>query len=533
MDIPAKKLVKLLDPAKPSDVRAAAAVVCGELGVKDAATALLAALWDEDDAVRLAAVRACGALKLVKALPIFLERIPTGGIEGNLSAAAAAQLGPAGVKGLHDLLAKVAPGVKKGIAAALSGAGGGGAEAGVGVLRDHDPAVVAAAATAIAGRVPELTPAQKHDLVAELIAFAGDTSKRSPAAEQAVVKLLAALNDPAAAAVVWDRTGPPHPPELRSAAMRAVGGWVESLTKEQWKRLFAAAADPLFPVAAPALMILSKQPVAGKQLADWAALFHAPDQAARRLALDKVGDTDAPAVVAGLMAQLTHPDQQLRETSRAKLAATAGGRSELAKGLLASPTVDALWPLARAVAPFASGFDPARRAEILAAACDHIDADDHRAEPLLFLLRGADAAGLRDALFDRAVARRKKKQYEAALKYLKLLGRDPAAGLPVRLELAFCGLKLSGKELSADSRGADPSLRQFEPVVERAAAEVLDAVGKAKWLEADDLFYLGFHFAERNGPDRQFGADVLRLVVKGFPKAKVTAAAKNKLKAVG
>ena len=532
MDVPVKKLVKLLDPARPSGVRTAAVVVCGELGVKDSATELLAALWDEDDAVRLAAVPACGQLKLVKALPIFLERIPTGGVEGNLCAAAAAQLGPAGVKGLHDLLHKVAPGVRKTIAAVLSGAGGG-AEASVSVLRDHDPAVVTAAAAAIAGRVPELSVAQKHALTEELVAFAGEKAKRLPAAELAVVKLLAALNDPAAADVLWDRTAPPHPPEVRAAALGAVGGFAGDLSKDRWKRLFAAAADPLFPVAAPALMVLSKQSVVAKQLADWAGLFHAPDQAARRLALEKVGDTDAPAVVEGLLAQLDRQDPHLRDTARGKLAATAGGRAALADGLLAAATTDALWPLARAVAPFAGGFDKSKRAELLEAACDYIDADDGRAEPLLFLLRGADAGGLRDALFDRAVARRKKKQYPAALKYLKLLGRDPAAGLPVRLELALCGLKLSNKDLAADQRATDPCLRQFEPLVSRDAAAVLAAVGEAKWLEAEDVFYLGFHLAEKNGAERQFGADLLRLVVKQFPKAKVTAAAKNKLKAVG
>ncbi len=533
MDIPAKKLVKLLDPARPPAVRAAAALVCGELGVKDAAADLLAALWDEDDTVRLAAIPACGQLKLLKALPIFLERIPTGREEGTLCAAAAARLGPAGVKGLHDLLHKVAPGVRKTLAAALSGAGGGGAEASVGVLRDHDPAVVAAAAAAIAGRVPQLGPAQKHDLTTELVAFAAEKAKRPPAAELAVVKLLAALDDPATADVLWDRTAPPHPPEVRAAALSAVGGWMDDLPKDRWKRLFAAAADPLFPVAAPALMILSKQPVSPKQLADWAGLFHAPDQAARRLALEKVGDTDAPLVVAGLLAQLDRQDPHLRDTARAKLAATAGGRAALADGLLAADTADTLWPLVRAVAPFADGFAKAKRAELLEAACQHIDADDHRAEPLQFLLRAADATALRDALFDRAVARRKKKQYPAALKYLKLLGRDPAAGLPVRLELALCGLKLSRKDLAADQRSMDPCLRQFEGLVERAAADVLAAVGAAAWLEAEDVFYLGFHFGEKNGADRQFGADLLRLVVKQFPKAKVTAAAKNKLKAVG
>src|SRR5688572_15842349 len=99
MDIPVKKLVRLLKPDQPADVRAAAVVVLGELGVKDAeASAELVARLDDDSAdVRVAAIQASGKLKVIKALPVLLERIKSGGEESSLSADAAAKLGADGV----------------------------------------------------------------------------------------------------------------------------------------------------------------------------------------------------------------------------------------------------------------------------------------------------------------------------------------------------------------------------------------------------------------------------------------------------
>ena len=130
------------------------------------------------------------------------------------------------------------------------------------------------------------------------------------------------------------------------------------------------------------------------------------------------------------------------------------------------------------------------------------------------------------------MAKRKKKDYETALKYLKLLARDPAVGFAVRLELALCGLKTSGKDVAGEARANDPCLRQFEHVLAQDADEVFKQVQKAKWLDAEDLYYLGFHFAERFGKEKDFGAEVLKAVVKGSPRSKVAAAAKNKLKSV-
>ncbi|OWK40328.1 HEAT repeat domain-containing protein [Fimbriiglobus ruber] len=535
MDIPVKKLTRLLKPDQPVDVRAAAVVVFAELGVKDAEAAaeLVARLDDESDAVRVPAIRAVGTLKIAKALPVLLDRIKGGGEEAALAAEAAAKLGAPAITALHTLMHQVVPGVRRYIAAALAGGGGSGAEVGASVLLEKDPQVTAAAAAAIIGRIPAMSPEQRADLAAGLVALSTNKKTKLPAAsELPVVKVLASLNDPAAAAALWEWVLPPHSADVRAAALQAVGGWVQTPTKEQWRRLFACAAETEFRIAAPALMVLGRLPGAEKHVAEWVTLLRAPDMAARRLAMEKVGERDTEEVAIALMEQLGHPDRGVREAARARLVKLDHGRAALASAVGTAATADEAWSLARSLAPFFKTFPEEVKSSLLKQACTYLEADDHRADPLLFLLREADASALRNELFDRAVAKRKKKDYDTALQYLKLLARDPAAGFPMRLELAMGGLKLSSKDVAAESRANDHCLRHFEYAIGQNAAGVIEQIEKAKWLTEDDLFYLGFHFAERSGNEKDFGVAVLKQVVKASPRSKLGTAAKNKLKSV-
>src|SRR5262249_688990 len=150
-----------------------------------------------------------------------------------------------------------------------------------------------------------------------------------------------------------------------------------------------------------------------------------------------------------------------------------------------------------------------------------LEEGDRRADPLLTLLREADARSLRDQLEERALAWRKKKKYDQALTYLRLLTRDPASVETLRFEHGACALKLSSHDLSAGSRAGDPALPQFAGLVHRHETDPIVLVEKAKWLEPEDLFYLGFHFAEGRGPEQEFGAKVLRLLIKRSGKNKV------------
>lgn len=533
MPIATKKLIQLLHPDRAAEVRRAAALVIGELGARDAelGRALCERLDDEDAGVRLQAIQAVGQLRVDGALPLLLARIKDGGAEAELASRAVAQLGARGTRALHDLMPKVSPGVRRYLAAALAGGSGAGAEA-IAVLLDGDPGVVDAAARSLAGQVPNLTAAQRRGLTDHLLDLLGDGSAPlQPASEGATVRLLVALDDPRAEAALWDRTLAPHPPGVRAAALQALGKWSTAPGKDQLHRLFACAADPDFRVAAPALLILKNLPVDRRALPEWLTLLHAPDVAVRLVALEKVGDRDTNDVAAALVEQLAHPDRTLRESALTRLSQLKSGRAALAAELIGAESADRAWALAKGLAPFIRDYPAAWRDEVFAQICDRLEASDRRADALLFLLREADAADLHQRLEERAAALRKKKDYSTALLYLRLLTRDPACGFPTRLEQAACALKVSNHD-PADAH-ADPALQQFDHLAHHFESELADAVEKIKWLDPDDLYYLGFHLAEQEGPAKRLAAKVLHLVLKRSPRSKLAQAARSKLRSAG
>jgi hypothetical protein len=538
LDATGQKLLRLLSPDQPPELRRAAAAVLSALGLRDAevARAVCDGLADPDAGVRAQLLTAAGQLRIESALPHLLKKIEEGGEESELAALAAAKLGARGTRALQELMHKVAPGLRRRIAGALAAAGTASAEsAAIDALLDKDAGVVDAAARSLSGEIPAMSGAARKALADHLLGLL-EGAKKAPLpvpTESAVFRLLAALGDARAETWFWDRVQPGHPAEVRAAALQGVARSAGAPAKDRLKRLLVCAAEADFRVAAPALMMLRGVEVADRQLPDWLALFDAADVAGRRLALEKLGDRDTAEVAVALLRQLRHPDRGLRNDVLARLGKLDAGRTALAGALLAEESVDAVWALARAQEPFVSQYDEKLRKGLFDRACEYVEAGDRRADALLHLLRVADATGLRDRLEERALALRRKKQYDRALVYLRLLTRDPACGAAIRLEAAGCALKVSGRDLSAEARAADPAVQQFARLIDNHEAETLDFVGKAKWLDPEELFYLGFHFAEKERAEKKFGGEMLSLVVKRSPKSKLAKDAKSKLRGEG
>src|SRR5215207_264865 len=246
MQIPVEKIIRLTDEGHPAEVRAAAVTVLGELGGRDAQVnaTILNALEANEPAVRVRAVRAAGQLRIDKALPILIERINHGGVEGELAAEAAARLGAKGAAALQDVIHRVVPGVRKYIAAALAGAEADGSKdaSGIAMLREKDPAVVEAAVNTLAGRIPTLDAKRKRALADELFDLAKSKKvKLTPQGEAGVVRLAGLLDDERGEPLLWDRVGPPLPAEVRSAAIQALSKFVDSPTKDQRSKMFPCA----------------------------------------------------------------------------------------------------------------------------------------------------------------------------------------------------------------------------------------------------------------------------------------------------
>ena len=152
-----------------------------------------------------------GNLRIEAALPHLLERIKEGGEEAEQAAQAAAKMGAKGSRALQELMPKVAPGLRRYIASALAAAGTTSAEtAAVAVLLDRDPGVVEAAGRSLLAQVPTLTPAHRKTLAGQLLELIDNKKEPlSPHSESAVLRLLAALDDPRTEAVLWERIVPP------------------------------------------------------------------------------------------------------------------------------------------------------------------------------------------------------------------------------------------------------------------------------------------------------------------------------------
>jgi hypothetical protein len=170
---------------------------------------------------------------------------------------------------------------------------------------------------------------------------------------------------------------------------------------------------------------------------------------------------------------------------------------------------------------------------LFAVTSKHLEAGDKRVDPLLFVLREAGSTELRDRLEAKAAGYRKKEDFEKSLLFYKAAARDPASGYSIRVGLATCGLKMSKKDLEAEARVHDPSLHQFSDLIRQDEPTTYKEVESTKWLGADELYYLGFHFVDHAGVMGEFGSKVLKLLLKRFPKNKLAASAKNKLKSSG
>lgn len=527
-----RKITELLLRDESALVRTSAAVTLGALGVSDAGTgkALLGALADPEDEVRLQAIIALGRIRFEGALPALLEKFPLGGAEGEESANSIAKLGARGVKALVEQLPKVSPGLRRYIGAALARAGNASSDqAAIDLLSDTDPGMVESTATVLASTLASRTSAQTRAIgkrVGELAQQRGI----SRATDQAVTRLLSAMDDPSGTKSLWDRISANHSPEVRSAALGSLGKGEISNTLENVRRLVQCAGEGDFRIVAPSLILLQKLKVEAAAIGEWLPLFQAKDPAARQLAVEKLGFNPNSQVAQLLAQQARHPDRRLREAACEQAARSKSGQKALVDSLLAESNYDYAWNLARLMAPCISPFGKGWLTAAMKRIYELVEAQDRNADPLLFLAREADAEGLQNKLLERAQELRKKKKYHEAASFLKILTRDAGCPLETRFELASCLLKISSKELGADSRQGDPALQLFLPLAHREDFALFDSLKKQGWIDLDCYFYLGFHLSEQDARARKVALLLLEHVVKKAGRNKLGQAAKQKIK---
>jgi hypothetical protein len=103
---------------------------------------------------------------------------------------------------------------------------------------------------------------------------------------------------------------------------------------------------------------------------------------------------------------------------------------------------------------------------------------------------------------------------------------------PLRYALSVANLKGSPKDLNPQLRAEDHALRGFQALLRARVFPLFAELKKDKRLELAELFYVGFHFAEAPGEERDFGRQMLEHIAKTSARTEWGKAAKNKLKLI-
>ena len=132
----------------------------------------------------------------------------------------------------------------------------------------------------------------------------------------------------------------------------------------------------------------------------------------------------------------------------------------------------------------------------------------------------------------KAKALKRTKKYDQAEQVLSMAERAGAASADLRVQLALLQVKTSAKDLAKPQRDRSPALETIAELI-REGQPVLKAIKAERMLEKEDLYYIGFHFSEKLGTERELGGELLKAVIRKSPRSEIGRNAKNKMKLEG
>ncbi|HZN58718.1 MAG TPA: HEAT repeat domain-containing protein [Planctomycetota bacterium] len=159
------------------------------------------------------------------------------------------------------------------------------------------------------------------------------------------------------------------------------------------------------------------------------------------------------------------------------------------------------------------------------------DNDPHY-KSFLDFVKSLDPDPLRKRVYDKAHAMKRSKgrdKWERMSSLLQILWDNHLITAEGRYYLAIALIKSSSKDLAPAARRSNLGLRVIRALIYDNYADLVKRLTGDKDLDADDFFYMGFHFSEEGDDMRPFATAMLEHVVKKYPKSKVAGPAAHKL----
>lgn len=524
------------------DRRRAAAIVLAELGVDDSKSikALVAALADPEPEVRMAAVEALGQLGAEAALDRMVELLsdPDPRVQA-LAEAALLAFGDRAAEPLQRLLE--GPASSRRAAAALLARlqSAAGLDMLVDAVDGTDLNVLERARKALREQGSELQVPEVRELRRRLDQRLTEARRsRDDVGAAAFLLLLGDLKDDTVVTRLIKETASDAPVPVRKAALTALAS---ALPGTRGRRrdvalealLACLGEDDEDNLTRPALRAIGESEIPDALGDRLAPLVDAPSAAVRAFALSHLGRVATPESIDTLVSRLLTGAPPVREAAREALSRLPDAAPRVAAALLETDDAERLRTVGEILRALRPSLAPADASATCEAALHKAEAAGAEARSLVETLCAALPETFLEALRERVKRKRKRKKFAEAVALLGLAERCAAFGDEERYLLALLGLldnaERPARPLRPNDRVCQPFsalLRGGFPVEARLAAERL--------VETSDLYQIGFAFSEsRDEDERDFGHELLELIVEREPESKLGKAASNKLKLGG
>jgi HEAT repeat protein len=479
------------------------------------------------------------ALESIGGSDIYPHVLPLLEAEGELGRRATAVLSSLGPKVLTKLKRRFGKmgeaGRRRMLRIAVEVRGSGGLDLLVQALESGHADQVLEAGTRLAEELVDAKPRERAAALARVDKFleSAEAGKNEGAAG-AAVDLIARILGPDAQERLFRFAESSNPPFVRRSAMEALARIAPEtdLDAERLQRLLAYLQDRDYGnVVAPAMAVLESATLSAAHVPPLLKCLEGNDPALRRFAVSALGQVDTPRSAAALVEVLKGDNPDLQKRAADALAKQRSAVSLAVAGLAEAPDTNTAWVLARILHPHLHRLKPDQVATLAAAAAAWLEPGDPRAVAIISVLRDRYLEPLAEAAIKRVKKMKKERKAGEIVNLLRPLLRDGAQATDqVRYEVALAEIVRGKKDVIREVRLTNPGLLALEPLLHVPEFALLTRLKREKhFLEPEEYYLIGCHFAERPFADRAFGGDLLRWIVRTFPEDTSAQAAAHKL----
>jgi HEAT repeat protein len=344
--------------------------------------------------------------------------------------------------------------------------------------------------------------------------------------------LIGHIGRPEAAAILLKYSTPKTLPYVRRHALIALKGveFAGRMVSSTLRKIFPYLNEDDEEIVRHTLEITGRMPSSAIKDAQWRKLLQSKHGSVRAFAARMLSGIDTVENNKLLLDLLNHQDMELREIAASSLAAHKKATPFLLRLLAAEKNPETAWRIAKILKPHLENIDKQTIKKFTSIAAKEMLAGTPRHEPLLYFVHYADPKATEKLLLDTGMQHKRAKRWGPAVDCLRRLLHTEIFNDDISYALSICDLKVSKKELSIQYRAEDHALRGLLSLFRHNAPNLLARLKKDKTLNASDIFYAGFHFSDSAGDERLFGEELLKHVVKKWPRSREAKEARARLK---